>query len=116
MKKCPSELQLEAFIRESGAGAAESKPGSGPSEPGGSGVFSPGGVGFGDSVSNVLISDYQRSELRHHRRLEFDVLACDLLNQSSACARAEHHGWKQLVVREHPPREPSRVADGLRLR
>uniref|UniRef100_K3XYW5 BZIP domain-containing protein n=1 Tax=Setaria italica TaxID=4555 RepID=K3XYW5_SETIT len=54
MKKCPSELQLEAFIRESGegavSGAAESKPsGSGPSEPGGSGVFSPGGIGFGDT-------------------------------------------------------------------
>jgi len=51
MKKCPSELQLEAFIRESagGAGGAESKPGTGPSEPGGSAVFSPGGVGFGDS-------------------------------------------------------------------
>jgi hypothetical protein len=50
MKKCPSELQLEAFLRESGGGsAAESKSGSGPGEPGGSGVFSPGGVGFGDS-------------------------------------------------------------------
>ncbi|KAG2613498.1 bZIP transcription factor RISBZ5-like isoform X1 [Panicum virgatum] len=48
MKKCPSELQWEAFIRES-AGGAESKPGTGPSEPGGSAVFSPGGVGFGDS-------------------------------------------------------------------
>ena len=55
MKKCPSELQLEAFIRESagGAGGAESKTGTGPSEPGGSAVFSPGGVGFGDSVSTA---------------------------------------------------------------
>jgi hypothetical protein len=54
MKKCPSELQLEAFIRGSGEGAAESEPtGSGPSEPGGSGVFSPGGFGFGDTVSTA---------------------------------------------------------------
>lgn len=54
MKKCPSELQLEAFIRGSGEGAAESEPtGSGPSEPGGSGAFSPGGFGFGDTVSTA---------------------------------------------------------------
>ncbi|XP_066376420.1 bZIP transcription factor RISBZ5-like [Miscanthus floridulus] len=58
MKKCASELQLEAFIRESGAdaraAAGRSNPGcGGPGEPGGSGVFSPGGalpgVGFADS-------------------------------------------------------------------
>jgi len=62
MKKCASELQLEAFIRESGddarAAAGRGNPGcGGPGEPGGSGVFSPGaggalpGVGFADSVS-----------------------------------------------------------------
>ncbi|CAD6335958.1 unnamed protein product [Miscanthus lutarioriparius] len=60
MKKCASELQLEAFIRESGddarAAAGRGNPGcGGPGEPGGSGVFSPGaggalpGVGFADS-------------------------------------------------------------------
>nr|CAB3471080.1 unnamed protein product [Digitaria exilis] len=57
MKKCPSELQLEAFIRESGegaGGAARSMLGRGEDssggldELGGSGVFSPG-IGFGDS-------------------------------------------------------------------
>ena len=62
MKKCASELQLEAFIRESGAdaraAAGRSNPGcGGPGEPGGSGVFSPGGalpgVGFADSVSTA---------------------------------------------------------------
>ena len=64
MKKCASELQLEAFIRETGADAradaGRSNPGcGGPGEPGGSGVFSPGaggalpGVGFADSVSTA---------------------------------------------------------------
>nr|AMY26728.1 bZip112 [Zea mays] len=53
MKKCASELELEAFIRESGedarAAAGGSSPGcGGSSDPGGSGVFSPG-FGFADS-------------------------------------------------------------------
>jgi hypothetical protein len=57
MKKCASELELEAFIRESGedarAAAGGSSPGcGGSSDPGGSGVFSPG-FGFADSVSTA---------------------------------------------------------------
>jgi hypothetical protein len=60
MKKCASELELEAFIRESGdddaraAAAGRSNHGcGGPGEPGGSAVvFSPG-VGFAESVSTA---------------------------------------------------------------
>ncbi|GJN39030.1 hypothetical protein PR202_gb28123 [Eleusine coracana subsp. coracana] len=115
MKKCPSELQLEAFIREDAA-ARRNEPSVRPEaggldEPGGSrastGVFSltagrlPG-IGFCGQVSTANHELYQ-----------------------SISFSAEHHGWKQrrqpVVVREHPYAATSvvdhgRVAEGVHLR
>jgi hypothetical protein len=55
MKKCASELELEAFIREHLAGAHVDAERDSPVYPGQGAVFSPGGglpgLCFGDSVS-----------------------------------------------------------------
>jgi hypothetical protein len=62
MKKCPSELELEAFIRCQGAAAAaEQKPGhAAHGADGPFGVFTAAdlaGFGFGDSVSSLVLID-----------------------------------------------------------
>jgi hypothetical protein len=48
--------------------------------------------------------------------IEFATLTCDFINQRSSRARAGHHGWKQLVVRERPHAEPSHVTGGVHIR
>jgi hypothetical protein len=41
---------------------------------------------------------------------------CDFINQRSSRARAGHHGWKRLVVRERPQVEPSHVIGSVHIR
>ncbi|KAL6888763.1 hypothetical protein ACP4OV_009789 [Aristida adscensionis] len=96
MKKCASELELEAFIRDpdfAAAVAAEQKPGhaAGAQAPafGAGGVFSAGDLsGFSFADSNTLNGSIANHLWSHNHNMRHPAVSTTIESQSSICAAA----------------------------
>ncbi|XP_062223942.1 bZIP transcription factor RISBZ4-like isoform X2 [Phragmites australis] len=107
MKKCPSELELEAFIRcrEDAAAAAEQKPGhaAGAQAPFSSGVFPAGGgdlSSFSFADSNTLNGSIHNHLWSHNHNVRLPALSTTIESQSSICAAASPTSATNLNLKE----------------
>ncbi|CAN6277712.1 unnamed protein product [Urochloa humidicola] len=107
MKKCASELQLEAFIGARGdavAAAAEHKPGHdiAAQAPFAAGVFSPGDLsGFSFADSNTLNGSIPNHHLwSHNHNVRHPAVSTTIESQSSICAAASPTSATNLYLKE----------------
>uniref|UniRef100_A0A0A9DPA2 BZIP domain-containing protein n=1 Tax=Arundo donax TaxID=35708 RepID=A0A0A9DPA2_ARUDO len=110
MKKCPSELELEAFIRgredaAAAAAAAEKKPGhvaAGQAPFGAGGVFPAGGgdlSGFSFADSNTLNGSIPNHLWSHSHNARHPAISTTIESQSSICAAASPTSATNLYVK-----------------
>ncbi|CAL4971098.1 unnamed protein product [Urochloa decumbens] len=111
MKKCTSELELEAFMAAAAAAAAEHKPGHdiAAQAPFADGVFSPGdipGFSFADSFTfvlseqNTLNGSIPNRLWSHNHNVRPPAVSTTIESQSSICAAASPTSATNLYLKE----------------
>ncbi|CAM0148317.1 unnamed protein product [Urochloa decumbens] len=103
MKKCASELQLEAFMAAAAVAAAEHKPGHdiAAQAPFGAGVFSPSDIpGFSFADSNTLNGSIPNHLWSHNHNVRPPAVSTTIESQSSICASS--HRIRSLAAAASP--------------